>query len=148
MSDESALGAAFTLGIFRLNGQMLEAGARLTKPVGLTVAWWQVLGAVLREPDTVSGIARQMGLARQSVQRVASRLMDEGLLESKPNPAHKRAPLLSATDKGLAAVKRLAPGQTAFSEQLVQGFGRKRFERLVADLREMSTLVDRVGPPE
>ena len=95
MSDDSTNAAAFTAGVFKLNGQMLEAGERLARPVGLTVAWWQVLGAVLRRPDTASGVARQIGLARQSVQRVANRLMQEGLLESRPNPTHKRAPLLA-----------------------------------------------------
>ena len=146
MSDDSTTAAAFTLSIFKLNGQMLEAGERLARPVGLTVAWWQVLGAVLRNPDTASGIARQMGLARQSVQRVANRLLQEGLMESRPNPIHKRASLLAPTKAGLDAIQRIAPGQIAFAERLVEEFGRDRLARLVADLEEMSALVDNVGP--
>ena len=91
MADASALGGELALGIFKLNGQMLSAGEALTRPVGLTVAWWQVLGACLREPQTASGISRQMGISRQAVQRVANRLLAEGLLERSDNPAHKRA---------------------------------------------------------
>lgn len=146
MSNDSTTAAAFTFSIFKLNGQMLEAGERLTRPVGLTVAWWQVLGAVLRRPDTASAIARQMGLARQSVQRVANRLIQEGLMESRPNPHHKRAPILAPTDAGFDAIRRIAPGQTAFAVRLVEKFGRDRLARLVADLEEMSALVDEVGP--
>ena len=79
MAEESQLGAEFTLAIFKLNGQMLAAGEKLARPAGITVAWWQVLGAVLREPLTAVGIARQMGITRQAVQRIANRLIAEGL---------------------------------------------------------------------
>ena len=146
MSDDATNAAAFTSSVFKLNGQMLEAGERLARPVGLTVAWWQVLGAVLRRPDTASGIARQMGLARQSVQRVVNRLMQEGLMESRRNPTHKRAPLLAPTDAGFAALQRIKPGQITFARRLAEEFGRDRLARLVADLQEMSALVDKVGP--
>ena len=88
MPDEPQLGAEFALSIFKVNGQMLTAGEQLARPAGLTVAWWQVLGAVLRRPLSAAGIAREMGITRQAVQRVANRLIDDGLLEASPNPAH------------------------------------------------------------
>ena len=43
----AAVGAA-ALTAFRLNGQFLGVAEQLARPVGLTAAWWQVLGAVLR----------------------------------------------------------------------------------------------------
>ncbi|HET9966975.1 MAG TPA: helix-turn-helix domain-containing protein, partial [Streptosporangiaceae bacterium] len=76
---------------FKLNGQFLAIAEELARPAGLTAAWWQVLGAVLREPLTVAGIAREMGITRQSVQRIADILADRGLAEYLPNPAHRRA---------------------------------------------------------
>lgn len=142
MADDSALGAAMTLAIFKLNGQMLGAGEALTRPAGITVAWWQVLGAVLREPLTVAGIGRQMGITRQAVQRSANRLMDEGMLESTPNPAHKRSPLLSPTARGRAAIARIAPEQTAFSSRIVAAFGRAELEQLICELHRLSAVVD------
>ena len=75
------------LSIFWLNGFFLDAADRLTAGSGLTTARWQVLGAVLHEPLTVAAIARDMGLARQSVQRTADLLVEEGLCEYLPNPA-------------------------------------------------------------
>lgn len=64
--------------IFRLNGFFLHAGERLTSEIGLTTVRWQVLGAVLHEPLTVSAVARDMGLTRQSVQRTADLLVEQG----------------------------------------------------------------------
>jgi DNA-binding MarR family transcriptional regulator len=68
-----------------------------------------VLGAVLGEPLPVAGIAREMGLTRQSVQRVADILVERGLAEYRENPAHRRAKLLVPTDEGRAALSRIGP---------------------------------------
>lgn len=103
---------------FRLYGAFLEAAEVMTKPVGLTAAWWQVLGAVLREPLSVSGIAREMGLARQSVQRIADLLVDKGLAEYLPNPAHQRAKLVRPTEAGFAAVARLREAQHEWANRV------------------------------
>ena len=146
MKAEARLAGDFTLGIFKLNGQMLASGERLARPVGLTVAWWQVLGAVLHEPLTASGVAREMGITRQAVQRVANRLRAEGLLETLPNPAHKRAPLLTPTKAGHTAVQRIAPQQAAFADRIVEHFGRQRLEELVTSLHAMSRTIDEIGP--
>ncbi len=103
------------LSIFRLNGFFLHAGDNLTAGSGLTTARWQVLGAVLHETLTVATVARNVGLTRQSVQRVADALVAEGLCQFLPNPAHRRAKLLSCTAEGLKAVKLLGPRVTAWS---------------------------------
>ncbi len=111
------------LGVFRLNGQFLGVAEELAKPAGLTAAWWQVLGAVLKEPLPVSGIARVMGITRQSVQRIADLLVERGLAEYVPNPAHRRAKLLRPTEEGLAAVRRITPGHAAFADRLAETLG-------------------------
>ena len=106
------------LRVFRLNGRLLDAADRLTEGSGLTAARWQVLGAVLREPLTVAAAARSMGLARQSVQRLADVLVEEGLCEFLPNPAHQRAKLLAPTDRGWKAIEQIRPGVTAWARQI------------------------------
>ncbi|WP_433269790.1 MarR family winged helix-turn-helix transcriptional regulator [Actinosynnema sp. CS-041913] len=108
---------------FRLYGGFLEAAEGMTKPVGLTAAWWQVLGAVLREPLSVSGIAREMSLTRQSVQRIADLLVAKGLAEYLPNPAHRRAKLFRPTKAGYQAVRGLAEAQHAFTNRVSAGIG-------------------------
>ena len=146
MASDSALGSEMTLAIFKLNGQMLGAGEAIARPAGVTVAWWQVLGAVLREPLTVAEIGRRMGITRQAVQRIANRLIDEGMLESRPNPAHKRSPLFTPTARGRAAIERIAPDQTAFSTRIIEAFGRDELEHLISELHRLSTVVEETRP--
>ena len=146
MADDSALGGELALALFKLNGQMMGAGDAIARPAGITAAWWQVIGAVLREPKTVAGIGRQMGISRQAVQRIANRLIAEGLLESMPNPAHKRSPLFAPTDKAWEAIERIVPEQTAFSSRMAEAFGRKELEQLVEDLHRLSAVVDETSP--
>jgi DNA-binding MarR family transcriptional regulator len=111
--DPGTASEAFTdlaLEVFRVNGRLLAAGDRLAAPAGLTSARWQVLGAVEAAPLTVAGIARAMGLTRQSVQRIADLLAAEGVIAFHDNPAHRRAKLVAPTRRGrkvLAAINRL-----------------------------------------
>src|SRR5690348_1847867 len=62
----------FALSIFWINGLLMRNGDRLTRSIGQSSARWQVLGRVGDQPQTVAQIARNMGHARQSVQRVAN----------------------------------------------------------------------------
>ncbi|MDG9720562.1 MarR family winged helix-turn-helix transcriptional regulator [Streptomyces sp. DH24] len=135
------------LGVFRLNGQFLAVAEELSRPAGLTAAWWQVLGAVLREPLPVSGIARAMGITRQSVQRVADLLVERGLAEYRPNPAHRRAKLLAPTDAGRAAVRRIDPGHAAYADRLAEAFGETELARAVEVLERLSKVLDDLGAP-
>lgn len=126
------------LGVFRLNGQFLTVADELAKPGGLTAAWWQVLGAVLREPLPVAGIARAMGITRQSVQRIADLLVRRGLAEYVPNPAHRRAKLLRPTDEGLAAVQKISPGHADMAARLADALGDEEFAETVRVLERLS----------
>ncbi|MFG1666366.1 MarR family winged helix-turn-helix transcriptional regulator [Streptomyces sp. Y7] len=135
------------LGVFRLNGQFLGVAEELARPSGLTAAWWQVLGAVLGEPLPVSGIARVMGITRQSVQRIADLLVDKGLAEYRPNPAHRRAKLLAPTDEGRAAISRIDPGHAAFAERLAQAMGEAELADAVRVLERLSKVLDQIAVP-
>ncbi|MGW1238425.1 MarR family winged helix-turn-helix transcriptional regulator [Streptomyces bobili] len=135
------------LGVFRLNGQFLGVAEELARPAGLTAAWWQVLGAVLSEPLPVSGIARTMGITRQSVQRVADLLVGKGLAEYRPNPAHQRAKLLAPTERGLAAVARVDPGHDAFADRLAEAYGEAELAEAVRLLERLSQVLEKLEPP-
>lgn len=135
------------LGVFRLNGQFLGVAEELASPAGLTAAWWQVLGAVLEEPLSVAGIARAMGITRQSVQRIADLLVERDLAEYRPNPAHRRAKLLAPTEQGRAAIRRIDPGHAAFAERLAEAFGEDELDAAVQVLERLSKVLDQLGPP-
>lgn len=106
---------------FRLEGGFLAAADRISGPAGLTAARWKVLGAVLKEKRSVAEIGRVMGLARQSVQRLADILVAEGLASYEDNPAHKSAKLLAPTKEGYARIARLADRQTGWVNRASQG---------------------------
>ncbi|MEU0118389.1 MarR family transcriptional regulator [Streptomyces bobili] len=135
------------LGVFRLNGQFLGIAEELTRPSGLTAAWWQVLGAVLSEPLPVSGIARAMGITRQSVQRIADLLVGKGLAEYRPNPAHRRAKLLAPTAEGRAAITRIDPGHAAFADRLAEAYGEAELAEAVRLLERLSQVLEKLEPP-
>ncbi|MGY0068722.1 MarR family winged helix-turn-helix transcriptional regulator [Streptomyces sp. QTS137] len=135
------------LAAFRLNGEFLAAAEELARPAGLTAAWWQVLGAVLREPLPVSGVARVMGITRQSVQRIADLLVDRGLAEYRPNPVHRRAKLLAATERGYAAVAEIGPGHAAFAKRLAEAFGEAELAQAVQTMERLCAVLDDLGPP-
>lgn len=130
------------LNVFKLNGYFVKAADYLTKDSELTTARWQVLGAVLHEQHTVAAIARSMGLARQSVQRIADILVADGLAEFLPNPAHKRAKLLASTDKGLQAIQQIRPKVVEWAKQVNDLVGVDELEdarRAIANLLEKLT---------
>jgi DNA-binding MarR family transcriptional regulator len=133
-----ALLSAAALTSFRLNGQFLDVAEELARPAGLTATWWQVLGAVLEQPLPVSGIARAMGITRQSVQRVADLLVGKGLAEYRPNPAHRTAKLLRPTERGYAAVREIRPGHAAFAARLLAHLGPAGFAAAVSALEALS----------
>jgi DNA-binding MarR family transcriptional regulator len=115
---------------------------------GRTAAWWQVLGAVLTEPLPVAGIARAMGITRQSVQRIADLLVERGLAEYRPNPAHRRAKLLAPTEEGHSAIKRINPGHEAFADRLAEAFGEAELAEAVRALERLSAVLDELGPQD
>ncbi|MGW7272258.1 MarR family winged helix-turn-helix transcriptional regulator [Streptomyces sp. NPDC054864] len=142
--EQQDLFSRTALGVFRLNGQFLSVADDLATAGGLTAAWWQVIGAVLREPLPVAGIARAMGITRQSVQRVADLLVRRGLAEYVPNPAHRRAKLLRPTDEGLAAVRKIDPGHAEWAARLAEALGDEEFAETVRVLERLSDVLSDV----
>ncbi|UYM05622.1 MarR family winged helix-turn-helix transcriptional regulator [Solicola gregarius] len=128
------------LPVFELNGEFLAAAEDISRPVGLTPAWWQVLGATLEEALPVAEIARRvgLGLARQSVQRVADRLVEQGWAQYVENPHHRRAKLLEPTPAGRRALKRLSKDQHAWANAVSEQIG-------AADLAKVRDILQRIS---
>ena len=119
-------GAALTeliIEIFRLNGRLLQAGDGLVRDAGLTSAHWQVLGAIAAATVLlpVAHIARNMGLTRQAVQRLANELERDGLVRFAPNPHHRRARFLVMTETGRRAFAKAMARQVPWANQLAKG---------------------------
>ena len=127
------------IAVFRLNGTLVEAGNGLGGDLGLTTAWWQVLGALARAPVPipVAHIARNMGLSRQAVQRIADLLAAKGMVRFAPNPHHQRAKLVVLTPEGVAAWKAADDRQRPIGRRLEASIGRERIAAALAVLGEV-----------
>ncbi len=125
MTKRTTNGEALTrllLDIFRVNGELLSAGNKITKPFGLTSARWQIMGAIDQEgrPLTVSQVARRMGSARQGVQRIANELEGLGLISAAPNIDHKRAPLFNLSEDGKKVIAKINDAQAEWVNEIAR----------------------------
>jgi DNA-binding MarR family transcriptional regulator len=132
--------------VFRLNGLLLAAGDRLAAPAGQTSARWQVMGVIDHAPMTVAGIARVMGLRRQSVQRTADLLAADGVAEYLDNPADRRARLLTLTPSGRRALRAIERAQFEWARNHGEAIGRRRLESAVCALEETIARLERSKP--
>ena len=141
MSERDDGIAKLIVAVFRLNGRLLDAGDRLVSEFGLTSAWWQVLGALALSPAPlpVAHIARNMGLSRQSVQRIADLLAKKALVRFEANPHHQRAKLVVLTTQGAAAVKAAGERQRPWARDMAAGLNISR----IAGAFEVLSLMDR-----
>ena len=138
-------GARFTkiiVEIFRLNRLLLDAGDRLTAPVGLTSARWQVISVVDEHPAPVAEVARAMGLTRQSVQQTANGLARDGLIEWVENPLHRRAKLIRITPKGRKALDAVAAEHTVWANAVGRAQDRRALKASLAYLRALRATLD------
>jgi DNA-binding MarR family transcriptional regulator len=120
--------------LFRLNGILAAEGDALARPTGQSSARWQVLAMVDGGPMTVAQIARTLGLARQSVQRVADALESAGLLRYEDNPRHRRARLAMLTPDGRTVLKRIQAAQRPWADELGGAVGERDLQRVNATL--------------
>ena len=132
------------LEVFVLNGQLLSAGDQLTKPLGLTSARWQVLGAIdlAGRSMSVSQIGRRMGLSRQTVQRIANDMEALGFVTYERNLDHVRAKLVVPTLKGRKALEHIKAVQTEWSNRLAKGLSASKINEAVELLRDVGSRIE------
>ena len=129
--------------VFRLNGLLTAAGDAMAEPVGQTTARWRVLAAIDDRTLTVAQVARAWSLARQSVQRVADLLVDEGLAAYEDNPSHRRAKLLRITPAGTSALETIRHAQRIWADQLGEEVGEEPLRVVNARLRAVIEVLER-----
>ena len=136
MSADAAL-TDLVLETFRLNGRLLAVGDALVRDLGLTSARWQILGAIALSPVPlpVAHIARNMGLTRQSVQKLVNELETDGMVQFVPNPHHQRARLVVFTEHGHAAYEAARQRQRPWAQALADGLAANEIEAAAALLR-------------
>ncbi len=123
--------------VIRLEAHFSRAGEAIAAAGGQTLARWLALEMVADGPASVAQIARRMELTRQSVQRVADLLQEDGLTEYMDNPAHRRAKLVRITPRGQTTLRTIQTAQRTWANSVGAEIGE-------ADLRHASDVVDRL----
>ena len=78
---------------------------RLQPVMGMSVGVRAVLEQLHRQGElTVPQMARSQELSRQFVQRMVNDAISAGWIEARPNPAHRKSPLIHLTEPGAEAI--------------------------------------------
>jgi DNA-binding MarR family transcriptional regulator len=93
--------------VYELAGLSRRTSEAIARTAGQTAARWHVLSVLSDGPRTVPSVARRLGLAPQSVQRVVADLLADGQVETRPNPDHARSVLITLTARGRAVATDL-----------------------------------------
>lgn len=133
--------------VYELAGELERAGEVVARSVAQSGARWKVLSAASVGGQTVAQLARRLGLARQSVQRVADKLEDDGLLAYEPNPDHMRSPRVALTAQGKQVLARLSAAAGHWEGPLAAQLPREELERARTFIRSMVQLI-RAHPPQ
>jgi DNA-binding MarR family transcriptional regulator len=121
--------ARFVADIYELAGELERCGELLARSVGQTGARWKVLSAASVGGQTVPQLARRLGLTRQSVQRLADALEEDGLLRYQANPDHQRSPRTELTSLGERVLADLSAAAAAWEDPLAGRIEPSELER-------------------
>ncbi|MFI6900691.1 MarR family winged helix-turn-helix transcriptional regulator [Nonomuraea sp. NPDC050394] len=115
---------------------------------GLTVGLRAVLSMLRRNgPATVPQLGRTLALSRQFVQRTINDGAALGLVESVPNPAHKKSSLIRLTGRGAAAVDALVGRERAVLREVGRDLTDDDVEACVRVLARLLHHLDEAVPP-
>jgi len=119
----------------------LSAGAPLTAPeVDMLIPLRHAT-----EPVIARSLAERLGLSRAGVSKTLGKLERRGFIARTPNPADRRAALVTITAAGAQAVDELFPRQLAAEVELLAGLGEDRQWVLKALARLVEAMEGRAG---
>ena len=130
--------------VIRTHGRLRSVFADVNAATGLTSMEAMVLTSIVgaRFAPTVPQIGRSLGHPRQVIQRAATSLIAAGLVETRPNPDHKRAPLLVAAERGQALqAEANARAQTA-ADAVLKHVDADECMRMAEDLRKIRGVLE------
>lgn len=133
----------FSLSIFHINGLLMRSGDIITRSIGQSSARWQVLGRVGYEPQTVAKIAKDLGHARQSVQRVADVLVTEGLALYKDHQTDRRTKLLELTPKGVETLGAIYSQYGKWQQHLRDKLDLEQLDKIADELEKVGHILEK-----
>lgn len=99
------------------------------------------------EPVIARRIAEHMGISRAGASKALAKLEKRGFIARTPNPADRRAALITVTQAGKDAVDALFPRQLAVEAELLDGLGEDR-DRVLDALGTLADVIRRGSAPQ
>ena len=116
------------------------------KEVGTTRAQWAVLGRLRRnEGLTQVELAAQLSLQPISVVRLLDRLVEQGCVERRTDPADRRANKLFLTPKGRKMIEDLDPYGHEIRADLLDSYSDAQLSQIVDVLVGIKTRVNELS---
>jgi DNA-binding MarR family transcriptional regulator len=132
--------------IYELAGRLRDCGEAIAQTVGQTQARWQVLSAASGNPRTVPQIARELGVTRQNVQRIADLLVVEGSAQYQDNPDHRASQHLILTKHGRDAFDQLMKAAGGYHARLTRELSASDLVSLQRVLRRLLKALAKIDP--
>jgi DNA-binding MarR family transcriptional regulator len=95
-------------------------------------------------PQTVAQMARTRAQSRQRFQPLINALIEDGLVEAIPNPAHRQSPLMVITARGRRAVERMRSVEAKGRRDMTIAASARQVAAATAVLREVRTDLERI----
>lgn len=105
---------------YKFTGLLTSKGDQISEVFGISSAKWKIIGVLIRADNllTVTEISHAMGQSRQAVQRIVNVMHKELLVAFSSNPNHKRAKLISLTNKAIDIHTKLEEKQIPWANEL------------------------------
>ena len=132
--------------VIRLEAHFSRAGETIAAAGGQTMARWLVLETVGEAPATVAQIARGLGYTRQSVQRVADLLEQDGLTQYAVNPAHRRSQMVRITPHGRTTLTAIQRAQRAWADRVGSEIGESSLRQAASVVDHLTRVLKAQGP--
>jgi DNA-binding MarR family transcriptional regulator len=115
----------------------LRAVAETATPAsdGFTASHRAVLESLASQgPQTVPALARARPVARQHIQVLVNDLAELGLVDTRPNPAHRRSPLVALTAAGARRFDAIRAAESAVLKSMRLSLSTTRQNEISTDL--------------
>lgn len=76
------------------------------------------------------------------MQRIADLLVQRGLAEYRPNPAHRRAKLLACSEAGYWAIRQIALAQHPWADRIAAQVGADDLSEALTTMRRLISVLE------
>lgn len=109
----------------------------------LSLAEARVLYELAQSDDrTAADITRSLEMDKAHVSRILARFRSRGLLESRPNPLHRKHLLLSLTQTGRDAFATIEQGTRSLIETILTPVDQSGRQRLISAMQDIRSVLD------